>query len=164
MSSFISSLRLKCLGALGFEAFLPESLDDHEDLLAFMVPQSIHPDPALMMYLEGLIIELGRSCKSVQWMSGGTYENNWYGSRCHTHILGPHILFHVLKESSTHHSHPLPQLAHSWVIACVDVDAMKPKNSVIRYYTYLHEAAQPEEFDNVHTRLLREAKDITKLD
>jgi hypothetical protein len=163
-ASAFSFFRATALRALGFDGFFTESLDDSKDLFAFLLPKSYfesykHHD--LITYLLAVFEQCGWKTLETSVLETGTYETNWCGSRHNTHILGPHILFHM--QYSAPNPDPRtydlsrPELPWNWTIIEVDYDSLKPSGSFIRFSTYLYEAAIPEDFINVHNRLKQTA-------
>ncbi len=162
MTSLFYSFRATALRALGFDGFFTDSLDDHTDLFAFLLPASFHkshPTHDLITYLLHLFEVSGWKSNGTKILETATYETNHYRSRHYTHTLGPHILFRMEYVGPQQSQQQLlkPDLPYNWSIVEADYDVLKPTDCRIRFSTFLYEAASPEEYMDVHGRLKQNA-------
>lgn len=160
-----TSFRATCLRTLNFDGFFPGCLDDTMNIFAFMLPKSYFESKeytTFVPYLQHLFNRLGMwKCVSADVLESGTYETDRYGSRFHTHILGPHILFRIEQQDFAHSAETTettettekPELHNKWLVAEVSYDSLKSAGSSIRYYTHLYEAAFPADYVEVVQRL-----------
>lgn len=163
----LSSFRAYCLRALGFNGFFHDSLDDHplynEDTIAFLLPKPYYESneyTQVIPYLKTLIEAYGWTCDTITTFATNTYETDRCGSRCRTHILGPHILFQIVKEHVDvlpPPYNPPPISIPKWTVDTVSYDNLKPEGNHIAYHIHLHEAAFPTDFMDVHNRLKNKA-------
>jgi hypothetical protein len=146
--TMFTSFRLSVAKSLGFETFVEESLDDHEDHYAFLVPEDTPGDIAIQIrdFLQVCFSNGGFHVDRADFFEEGTYQYNWCGSRHLTTHLGRHWLFEVHPASST--SLPLPPkpLCDPWVVVAVDYDSLKPTGSYIRFSTTEMTAATPANY------------------
>jgi hypothetical protein len=165
--------RATCLRALGFDGFFHDSLDEsmvhNKDTIAFLLPKSYFESgeyAPLIPYFESIIALYGWKCESVRPYETNTYETDRCGSRFRTQILGPHILFQIVKEQDTEPTIPYnpPSIeVPMWTVTTVSYDALKPEGSFIAYHTHLHEAAFPADFMVMHKSLKERALEDIQL-
>jgi hypothetical protein len=161
----LTHFRAICLKALGFDGFFDDSLDEYlvynKDTLAFLLPKSYfesgdyHP---LIPYFQSIIALFGWKCESTEAYETNTYETDRCGSRFRTQVLGPHILFRIVKEHDLENEPSIPYTpppidVPKWTVHTVSYDSLKPAGSLIVYHKHLYEAAFPADFVNVHKRL-----------
>ena len=81
--SFFDQFRIAVRNQLGFETFHPESLDDHVEVYAFLIPSGIDGEviDQLNEYLAAFFHLHGRETLKTSFHGMGTYMYNWCGSR-----------------------------------------------------------------------------------
>lgn len=95
--SFLEHFRLAVRNQLGFETFHPESLDDHVEVYAFLIPKGIDEEESncLKDFLSAFFLLHSRQTIKASFYSMGSYMYNWCGSRHITAHLEEHLLFYV---------------------------------------------------------------------
>jgi hypothetical protein len=150
----ITSIRVSVRKALGFETFVEESLDDHCNLYAFLVPDSVDRTTAESVrdVVQVCFTNAGLRCESVQWFDEKTYEYNWCGSRHLTVHLDKHWQFKVVSDEATSLPIPPKPACDPWLVVSANYDEIKSENSFIRYDATYMTAATSETYMNVlHT-------------
>jgi hypothetical protein len=167
--------RATCLRALGFDGFFDESLDESivykKDTLALMLPKSYFESgeyAPMIPYLTSIIELYGWKCESIHAYETNTYTTERRVSRHRTQILGPHILFRIVKERDldtepTIPYSPPPIELPNWTVVRISYNSLKPEGSFITFNKYLHEAAFPADFVNVYESLKEKALEDIQL-
>ncbi len=159
----IHSFRLRLFRSLGFDALFKDFLHDSKEQMAFLVPPSIFEkkSPGIIAFLTHVIESYGYLCVTAEWRLQATYENDHYGSRFRTHVLGPHIFLEVAEGPSPPpggEAGPVLPFDVSWTVVEISCDNLRDKDSRIAYYTYYYKAALPDEVDGVEDELIKEAR------
>lgn len=150
-----SSFRLSVANSLGFETFVVESLDDHSQLYAFLVPDNVSQELAYEVrdFLQICFTNAGLSVDSTEFYEEGMYNYNWCGSRYLTMNLGKHLLFNVHYAIPTSLPFPPKPSCDPWVVVSVAYNSVKPDKFMCRYDTTEMAATTPENYMTTHNAL-----------
>lgn len=145
--SFLS-FRAYVAKTLGFETFVPESLNDLSLQYAFLVPQETSMEVAeeVRDFLMVCFTNKGFRVANVSWFNAGVYDYNWCGSRHRTAELECHWLFEVVPETTTPYPIPPNPSCDRWLVVEVDYDDLRPQGSRVRFDTTYMTAATPLTF------------------
>ena len=140
---------------LGFETFVPESLNDLSLQYAFLIPQETSMEVAeeVRDFLLACFANKGFRVANVVMFDEGTYSYNWCGSRHLTAHLERHWLFEVVPEDTAIIPIPPKPSCDRWLVVEVEYDALRPEGSRVRFDTTYMTAATPPLFQATFERV-----------
>ncbi len=153
-STMFLHLRIAVRNCLGFETFIPESVDSQSLQYAFLVPRETPKALAeeVRDFLQVCFVNAGYRVVSATWLDSGNYEKLY---------LESHWLFEVVPETLCETLQiPKKPVCDPWVLAEVSYDSFLPEESCKRFETKHVAATLPEQFQETYHRIRNTVRDI----
>ncbi len=149
----ILHVRVAVRNRLGFETFIPDSVDSQSLQYAFLIPRETPRALAenVRDFLQTCFMSAGYRVCTVSWIDGGDYDKIY---------LESHWLFEVIPDADiTCEISTKPQIG-PWVLAEVHYDSFLPEESPTRFETKHIAATTPENFQETYSRIRTTVRDI----